>query len=690
MKPRKLTPRLIIVAAVLLLAAYYLYPTFRYERLRSYEEQEASQIAEQMGVSFAMVIENLNKSGSVLQDLLAENSSLPEEQKTSLSDRLQYLQGEHGERIAKYRKKAIKLGLDLQGGMHMVLEVDVVQLMNNIARQRDSKLEQLLIEIDDKLANDPQAEINEVITATFDQAGLKLSQYFGEPGESNSTVLTFITKQADDAINRSLEILRNRIDQFGVSEPSIQKQGSRRIVLELPGVQDPVRARDLIGRTALLEFKLLADPQGAQDFLTEVDKILSDQDAVSDTTQAVEEPAETAEELAAETDTTGEEGVDLEAALEGETTATDTGAVTLEATETPFTALLRGIRGDIAVPAENVRQVRNHLANPKVNKLMPDGTDIIWSARPEQVGDGIEYHLLYFVKKDAELTGSALSDARVDISGGSNNPGSAGQAVVSLSLNRQGARKFSRVTGANINKRLAIVLDNKVFMAPNIRSKIPNGRAVIEGLDDVDEANDIAIVLRAGALPTSVIIEEERTVGPSLGRDSITKGTRSAIIGMILVVIFMAIYYGMSGIIANVALLLNIALIFAGLSFFGAMGMGATLSLPGIAGIILTIGMAVDANVLIFERIREELETGKTVWHAISSGYDRAFTTILDANITTLIAALVLLQFGTGPIKGFAMTLSIGILSSLFTAIVVTRLIFDYITSRRTLERLSI
>ena len=227
-------------------------------------------------------------------------------------------------------------------------------------------------------------------------------------------------------------------------------------------------------------------------------------------------------------------------------------------------------------------------------------------------------------------------------------------------------------------------------MAPNIRSKIPNGRAVIEGLDDVDEANDIAIVLRAGALPTSVIIEEERTVGPSLGRDSITKGTRSAIIGMILVVIFMAIYYGMSGIIANVALLLNIALIFAGLSFFGAMGMGATLSLPGIAGIILTIGMAVDANVLIFERIREELETGKTVWHAISSGYDRAFTTILDANITTLIAALVLLQFGTGPIKGFAMTLSIGILSSLFTAIVVTRLIFDYITSRRTLERLSI
>lgn len=691
MKPRKLTPRLIVVAAVLLLAVYYLYPTFRYEQLNSYEEQEAAEIAEKMDISFAMVIENLNKDESVLQDLVATNDNLTEEQKSSLSARLQYLQGEHGEKIAKYRKNAIKRGLDLQGGMHMVLEVDVVQLMNNIARQRDPKLEQLLLEIDDKLTSDPQAEINEVITSTFDQAGLKLSQYFGEPGESNSTVLAFITKQADDAINRSLEILRNRIDQFGVSEPSIQKQGSRRIVLELPGVQDPVRARDLIGRTALLEFKLLADPQGAQDFLTSIDNLFAKKSVETDTAATTDESIETTtEEVAANIDTSGETGVDLEAALEGEVASSDTGAVSLETTETPFTSLLRGVRGDIAVPVENMRQVRNYLSDPRVSRLLPDGTDILWSARPELVGDGNEYYLLYFVKKDAELTGSALSDARVDISGGSSNPGTAGQAVVSLSLNRQGARKFSRVTGANINKRLAIVLDNKVFMAPNIRSKIPNGRAVIEGLDDVDEANDIAIVLRAGALPTSVIIEEERTVGPSLGRDSIVKGTRSAIIGMILVVIFMAVYYGMAGMIANVALILNIVLIFAGLAFFGAMGMGATLSLPGIAGIILTIGMAVDANVLIFERIREELDTGKTVWHAISSGYDRAFTTILDANITTLIAALVLLQFGTGPIKGFAMTLSIGILSSLFTAIVVTRLIFDYITSRRTLERLSI
>ncbi len=693
MKPRKLLPRIIFISAVLLLAIYYLYPTFRYEQLRGFEEQEATEIAQQMGVSFAMIIENLNKDESILQDLLVNKKDLSEEDKSALSARIQNLQGEHGEKITKYRKKAIKRGLDLQGGMHMVLEVDIVQLMNNIARQRDAQLESILSSIDKQLTDDPQADINEVITATFDEAGVKLSQYFGEPGESNTTVLDFMTKQADDAINRSMEILRNRLDQFGVSEPSIQKQGSRRIVLELPGIQDPVRARGQIGRTALLEFKLVSEPTIAQDFLTSVDKMLVAKNAIAvDSSEITEESSpEIVQDVAVQdTDSTTDEGVDLEATLEGEVTSSDTGGVSIQTAESPFSSLLRGIRGDIAVPKENLRAVRNYLADPFVDRLIPDGVQIVWGAKTEDVGDGNQYHILYFVKSDPELTGSALSDAQVDISGGSSNPGTAGQAVVSLSLNRAGARKFSRVTGANINKRLAIVMDNKVFMAPNIRSKIPNGRAVIEGLDDVQEAKDIAIVLRAGALPTSVVIEEERTVGPSLGRDSIRKGTMSAIIGMILVMIFMVVYYGLSGLIANVALLLNIVLIFAGLAFFGAMGIGAALSLPGIAGIILTIGMAVDANVLIFERIREELETGKTVWHAISAGYDRAFTTILDANITTLIAALVLLQFGTGPIKGFAMTLSIGILSSLFTAIVVTRLIFDYITSRRTLTRLSI
>ncbi|MCF7810279.1 protein translocase subunit SecD [bacterium] len=692
MKPRKLLPRVIVIVIILLFAGYYLFPTLRFGNLTDTEEKISREVAEEMGVNYAYVIENLNKDESILRDKLAETKDLNDEQRKSITEKLDYLQGELRDDIGKYRKSAVKKGLDLQGGMHLLLEVDVVQLMRNLARQRDTKLENILVKIDNELNENPQANFNELVVQVFKKENLKLSQYFGEAGESDATVLSYLSKQADDAINRSLEILRNRIDQFGVSEPSIQKQGSRRIVLELPGVQDPSRARDLIGRTALLEFKLLIDPEKAQQFLKDVDAYLAERNKSTDSTSFETVEATTTEE--AEETIAEDDAFDFSAEVEGDTgvgAESDTGTVDFEiAEEAPLTSLLRGVRGDIAVPAENLQQVRSIFADPGIDKILPDGSEILWSAKPEAAGDGKEYYLFYVLKSEAELLGSALSDARVDIGSGYNNPGRAGQPVVSLSMNRQGARKFARVTGANIDKRLAIVLDDKVYMAPNIRSKIPNGRAIIEGTANVDEANDLAIVLRAGALPTSVIVEEERTVGPSLGRDSIQKGTNSAIIGIVLVIIFMVIYYGMSGVIANIALLLNIALIFAGLSFFGAMGMGATLSLPGIAGIILTIGMAVDANVLIFERIREELDTGKTVWHAISAGYDRAFTTILDANVTTLIAALVLLQFGTGPIKGFAVTLAIGIVCSLFTAIVVTRLIFDYITSKKTLTRLSI
>jgi preprotein translocase subunit SecD len=685
-------PRVVLVVLILLLSGYYIFPTWRFGNLTDKEEKISREVAEEMGVKYAYVIENLNKDESILRDKLAETENLNDEQRKSITDKLDYLQGDLKDDISKYRKRAVKKGLDLQGGMHLLLEVDIVQLMRNLARQRDTKLENILAKLDNELNDDPQADFDELIVRVFDEENLKLSQYFGEAGESNATVLSYLSKQADDAINRSLEILRNRIDQFGVSEPSIQKQGARRIVLELPGVQDPSRARDLIGRTALLEFKLLIDPEKAQQFLKDIDEYLVERNKSDDSTAF--ETLEAGETKKTDEVTAEDEAFDFSAEIEGDTAAgaeSDSGTVDFDiADEAPLTSLLRGVRGDIAVPAENLQQVRAIFADPEIDRILPDGTEVLWSAKPEVAGDGKEYYIFYILKSEAELLGSALSDARVDIGSGYNNPGRAGQPVVSLSMNRQGARKFARVTGANIDKRLAIVLDDKVYMAPNIRSKIPNGRAIIEGTADVDEANDLAIVLRAGALPTSVIVEEERTVGPSLGRDSIQKGTNSAVIGIALVIIFMVIYYGMSGVIANIALLLNIGLIFAGLSFFGALGMGATLSLPGIAGIILTIGMAVDANVLIFERIREELDTGKTVWHAIAAGYDRAFTTILDANVTTLIAALVLLQFGTGPIKGFAVTLAIGIVCSLFTAIVVTRLIFDYITSKKTLTRLSI
>ncbi|MCH7680462.1 protein translocase subunit SecD, partial [candidate division KSB1 bacterium] len=284
-------------------------------------------------------------------------------------------------------------------------------------------------------------------------------------------------------------------------------------------------------------------------------------------------------------------------------------------------------------------------------------------------------------KKDAEVKGSMIKDAQMQI--GSNL--SAGQAEVSMDFNGEGARIFAKLTGANIGKRLAIVLDGKIVSIPNIESKIPNGRARITGMADRKEATDLAIVLRAGALPAPIEVIEERTVGPSLGQDSIRSGTTSALVGFGIVIIFMVVYYRLSGLIADVALLMNLTVIMAVLA-----GFHATLTLPGVAGIILTIGMAVDANVLIFERIREELRSGKTIRAAIDNGYARAFKTILDANLTTFISALVLYQFGTGPIRGFALTLSIGILVSMFTAIVVTRIIFDYFTNKFSLSKLSI
>lgn len=683
MKPRKLTNRLILVLIVLGVAFYYLYPTFRYHRLRRWVEHQAMELAQQMGASFPFVIEGLNREDPILADYVQSRRDINEEERRQIQARIEQIQKVVHTQLSKYRKKAVKQGLDLQGGMHLVLEVDIVQLLRNMARQRDPRLEKILSEIRAVLDRDPQVDFNDLIVRAFQQEGLKLSQYFGEPGESDATVLNTLSKAAEDAINRSLEIIRNRIDQFGVSEPTIAKQGQRRIVLELPGIQDPNRARDLIGRTALLEFKLLLDNDKVDAILKNIDKALTAN--ASETTSPSAGDTVTAK---ISSDTV----VNLAEQMGTETTPRplDTAIVRAEEGTLTLTSLLRGLRGDIAVAREDVRRVRALLSDPRVANAIPPGVQFLWSAKPEMASDGKEYYLLYVVKSDPELTGNYLSDARVTIGGGGDNFNRAGAPIVNLTLNRQGARIFSRVTGANVGKRLAIVLDEKVYMAPVIRTKIPDGRAIIEGSENVEEANDIAIVLRAGALPTSVVIEEERTVGPSLGRDSIRKGTNSALLGGLLVVLFMLIYYQLSGAIANLALLINIFLIFAGLAIFGAAGLGATLTLPGIAGIALTIGMAVDANVLIFERIREELETGKSVWHAIDSGYSRAFVTILDANVTTLIATLVLLQFGAGPIRGFAVTLTVGLIANLFAAVFVTRLIFDWIASRKTLTRLSI
>ena len=492
--------------------------------------------------------------------------------------------------------KKINLGLDLQGGMHLVLEVQankaVEGTIDRIAQELKSSLRKERIRFKKiERINGDQISVKVKGTKNIDRFQEFLDKEYTEMRVDKSStvddVLTMVldlpetesTRIKTMAVDQALETIRNRIDQFGVSEPDIRRQSDRRILIQLPGIKDAQRAKDLIGKTALLEFKIV------------------------------------------------DEAVNVSEAQ----------------------------KGNLPSDTELLYRIDT---NPETNRTSKTA---------------------FVLKKRALLTGAYLTDARVEIDTQYNEP------YVSLTFDKKGARRFEDITGENVGKRLAIVLDNKVQTAPTIQERISGGAARITGRFSMDEARDLAIVLRAGALPAPVKILEERTVGPSLGADSIQKGLFSMYIGGILVIIFMILYYKGAGLLANLALCVNILLIAGGLA-----GFQATLTLPGIAGIILTIGMAVDANVLIFERIREEMTLGKTPRAAVDAGYSRATLTILDANVTTLIAALVLFQFGTGPVKGFAVTLSLGVLSSLFTALILTRAIFDYFLINRKVKQLSI
>jgi len=577
----------------------------------------------------------------------------------------------------KLLDKSIKLGLDLQGGMHVVMEVDVEELVKALAKNKDSRFEEAWKEAKEIVAKE-DADFITVFALKLEEKGADLARYFGTKSRKDKDeIISYLRKQSEEAINRSLEIIRNRVDEFGVSEPTIQKQGTNRIIVELAGITDPARVRKLLGKTALLEFRLLKDEQITQNVAAKINEYIKGKISKEDTSK-VSEPQDTSvvtpEELFGKTEE--------EAAPD--TTEKDSAAL---AREKLFKENLFFIHpGDpqrLLVPEENVARLKLILEDPDIQKIIQNeagNAEFLWG-KMDPTG---EYYSVYLVDKQPVLTGETITDAFPQ-PGSGYDPGSFGKFEVSLTFNDDGARIFSRVTGANIGKRLAIVLDRKVHSAPTIQAKIRDGRARITGLETMEEAKDLSVVLKAGALPAPVKLLEERTVGPSLGRDSISKGTKSALIGLLLVAIFMIIYYKFSGFIADLALIINIIIILGVMSYFHA-----TLTLPGIAGIILTIGMAVDANVLIFERIREELAKGKTVWSSIETGYGRAFITILDANITTLIAAVVLYNFGSGPIKGFALTLMIGIVASMFTAVFVTRTIFEYLLEKKLLKKMSI
>ncbi len=512
--------------------------------------------------------------------------------------------------LKELEEKAIKLGLDLQGGMHLVLEVD------------RSKVEE--------------------------EADLKSLR------------------------DRAETIIRNRVDKFGVAEPIIQTEGEDRIVVQLAGLTDEERAKRLIGSTALLEFKLVREADEFRSLLSTIDDSLRTEIREITMSEEAKEIEKELAEAAAEGDTTG-----LREELEQEL---QKGRSLLSMFTFRQVGSGTAIHEQAFVMEKDVPTVKKILTLAEEHHLIPPDVEILWDAESHMGPEG-EERRVYLVDRKASITGKHVKRAIVRWGLDRGNPNAPG---ISLDFSRVGRAIFSRVTGENVGRRLAIVLDGKVHSAPTISEKI-RGAASITGILELEDARALAITIEAGALPAPLKIIEERTVGPSLGADSIRRGVRAAIIGGIAVAIFMVLYYNLSGLLADLAVVLNLIIILAVLA-----GLGGTLTLPGIAGIILTIGMAVDANVLIFERIREELRVGKTVRTAIRDGYSRAFVTILDANITTLITAAVLYQFGTGPIRGFAVTLSIGILASMFTAIVVTRTIFDAVTGMRRVSKLSI
>jgi len=474
-------------------------------------------------------------------------------------------------KLADLRKRAIHLGLDLQGGLQLLLEVDKSRLS---------------------------------------------------------------AAEAKDATDRAMEIIRNRVDQFGVAEPLIQREGEDRIAIQLPGLTDRSRAIELIGKTALLEFKLVRTPDEAKAAFERLDAYLS---------------------------------------AHGET-STDS---LLKRHPLTGRMLDQGF-----IRKEEVPAVMRLLAGAPVDTILPMDTQLVWNDGDISM-QGVTGREIYVLKREAEMTGGSVASAEAQVGLEQTNPGAWG---VSMKMTPRGRSDFARVTAANVQRQLAIVLDGVVQSAPVIRDKIPSGDASITGGNfDINTAKDLAIVLRAGALPAPVKILEERTVGPSLGADSIHDGVMAGLIGTAMVVAFMIVYYQLSGIIAVIAMLLNTFYVVACLA-----GFGATLTLPGIAGLVLTVGMAVDTNVLIFERIREELRNGRSIRQAVELGYDRAFRTVFDAHSTAIISGLFLFQFGTGPIKGFAVTLITGLVANLFTAVLFTRMIYDYWLSRGKIERLSI
>lgn len=683
--------KILLVVVPIIAAIVLLYPTYDSSRLEKLEKD---------------AIEQSKKAGNSADSLAI----------------MEKFRNEYGEQLKSAKARRLKLGLDLRGGMYVTMEVDVIKLIEESAQ--NESVDEIFNDVIAKTMQDAkgsdEAGLN-IFLRNFNNIarpqGKSLLNYF-DVGDfrdaSEEKIIENLNGNIDRAIDQAQEVIRQRIDQYGVSEPNIQKQGARRILLELPGVTNQEEMRGLLQTTARLEFKLVRNNKEIVQAFAKIDKVLSDQIkkgrgiVVDDPIASIETKAEEA------TDTTT-------TAVEGETVAQDTTKADGEAEQAkandtikdpyeglsqeeaqakyaldhPFTSLfstffIPGQNQNIVpvyytqdqfpegeymfrIPKDSIAKFRIILARPDIAPLVPIDLQIAIDAKPDRQlleRQNVEIFDFYSVKKEPELTGEVVTDARASFDQTTNQP------IVLMGMNADGAESWARITGANLQKRIAIVLDDRIYSAPTVQSKITGGSSQITGMANAEEARLLEIVLNAGALKAPVQIIEERVVGPSLGEDSIRSGLIASMIAVILVVLYMLMYYGLSGLIADFAVLLNVSLV---LSILAALG--GTLTLPGIAGIILTIGMAVDANVLIFERIREELYNGRSIRSAVDEGYSKALSAILDSNITTFIAGVVLFYLGSGPIQGFALTLMIGILGTLFTAIIMTRGIIEMLIS---------
>jgi SecD/SecF fusion protein len=596
---------------------------------------------------------------------------------------------DNAENYRSARAGRLKLGLDLRGGMYVTLEVDVLKLIEESADKES--VDEVFQEVLEKTAAETlnnDKDVLETFLSNFKATGKSLLAYFPVTTVevTDEAVVDKLRRATEDAVDQALEVIKQRINKFEVSESAITKRGSRRILLELPDVKDEKEIRDLLQTTARLEFKRLNMGKELLATMLRIDKVLAgkpdvDEEAtpVADTTAAADTTATADTTVKTDTGKSNDPYAGLsqeEAArrfkkdhplshritiqIEGQSQLLSVGAIDI-------TKVPDDLKYSLMIDGKDVAKVMAFLDRIDVRKAIPVDLDIAIGAksRTTLAEQGVEIFEVYGLVREPDLTGDVVVEAFATFDPTNNQP------VVNMQMNSQGAERWGQITGANIGKQIAIVLDGRVYSAPTVQNRIPNGSSQISGMGGVEEAKLLSIVLKAGALKAPVRIIEERIVGPSLGEDSISRGLTSTAISFAFIILFMLMYYAIGGGIADIALLMNVLLVVAVLA-----GMGGTLTLPGIAGVILAVAMAVDANILVFERMREELAAGKPLKKAVELGYSKAMSAIIDSNITNVLSGIVLYYLGSGPIKGFAVTLIIGVFMTLFTAVVVSRAMF--------------